>query len=307
MLTEEKVIDTCNISDAEIDQFNIWLSEYQIDIKKIIGKYRRSNHALSLDELVSEINLSLIKKREDLINYTKKEGGFNYANFKKSAFVYTRNLIKWSHLSTNNKSYVKRRDNNVFYDEEDGVKTSFDIALETQGFCPEDDPTHFVNIDVLSKYKDFLNNIKKYYDIFSETEIKVLSMLEVGMTEEKIANKLEVTRQAVNYTVHNIYKIIKSYINRDDVFGYGYRKVQKGHSSIEAFFTNGERHIGLDKEHSTLLKSFVLTNKYKFTLSEITQEINKICNSDYNTKQICSSLNVRSLNKFVVRKNQKNN
>lgn len=305
MLTEEKVIDTCNISDTEIDQFNIWLSEYQIDIKKIIGKYRRSNHALSLDELVSEINLSLIKKREDLINYTKKEGGFNHTNFKKSAFVYTRNLIKWSHLSTNNKSYVKRRDNNVFYDEEDGVKTSFDIALETQGFCPEDDPTHFVNIDVLSKYKDFLNNIKKYYDIFSETEIKVLSMLEVGMTEEKIANKLEVTRQAVNYTVHNIYKIIKSYINRDDVFGYGYRKVQKGHSSIEDFFTNGERHIGLDKEHSTLLKSFVLSNKYKFTLSEITQEINKICNSDYNTKQICSSLNVRSLNKFVVRKNQK--
>ncbi len=289
-------------SKKQVEQFNLWLDQYQIDLKKIIGKYRRSNHMLTHEELMSEINMSLLKKRNDLIKYITSNGEFNENNFKKSAFVYARNLVKWSHMSIRNSSYVRRRDDGVFYDEEDGFKTSFEIAVDTTGIDPNDDPNNIANKDILITYKDFLSNVRKYFDILSEGQVKVLSMLERGMTEEQIAKKLNVTRQAVNLTTHNIYKIIKSYVNPKEVFGDSYKKVQSGNQSISDFFT-GERQAGLDPKHSLLLKTLVLNNKGELTSKEICKKLNNLCDTNYSVKQISCSINVRKLNKFV-RKNR---
>lgn len=288
-------------SEEQVNQFNLWLEDYQVDLDKIIGKYRRNNHMLSHAEMLSEINIALLKKRSGLIEYTSNNGGFNHVNFKKSAFVYARNLVKWSHLSIRNNSFVKRRDDGVFYDNEDGFKTSFELAVDTMGSHPDDDPNNIVNQDVIVKYKDFFENIKNYYDILTENEIKVLSMLQKSMTEEEISNHLGVTRQAVNYTVHNIYKVIKSYVSSSEVFGYGYKKVQDGNSSISDFFSS-PRKVGLEPEHSSILKTLVLNNKGKMNYNEITEKLNKMCQTDYNVRQISASINVRKLNKFVNKK-----
>ena len=285
-------------SEEQVNQFNLWLEDYQADLNKIIGKYRRNNHMLTHEELLSEINIALLKKRNGLIEYTINNGGFNENNFKKSAFIYTRNLVKWSHLSIRNSSFVKRRDDGVFYDDEDGFKTSFEIAVDTMGAHPDDDPNNIANKDVILKYKDFLSNVKNYFDILSENEVKVLSMLEKSMTEEEISNKLGVTRQAVNYTVHNIYKTIKSYINPDEVFGHRFKRVQDGNSSISNFFTS-KRKVGLEPEHSSVLKTLVLNNKGELNSNEITKKLNKMCQTNYNVRQISTSLNVRRLSKFL--------
>ena len=288
-------------SEEQVNQFNIWLEEYQTDLRKIIGKYRRNNHMLLYEELLSEINIALLKKRNGLIEYTTKNGGFDHNNFKKSAFIYARNLVKWSHLSIRNNSFVKRRDDGVFYDDEDGFKTSFEIAVDTIGTHPDDDPNNIANKDVILKYKDFLENVKNYYDILTENEVKVLSMLQKNMKEEEIANHLDVTRQAVNYTVHNIYQTIRSYINSDEIFGYGYKKIQDGNSSISDFFTS-KKNVGLDPKHSCILKTLVLNHKNQLNNKEITKKLNKLCNSDYTTRQVSTSLNVRKLSKFLKKK-----
>jgi DNA-binding CsgD family transcriptional regulator len=288
-------------SEEQTNQFNLWLEDYQADLNKIIGKYRRNNHMLTHEELLSEINIALLKKRSGLIEYTVNNGGFNQNNFKKSAFIYTRNLVKWSHLSIRNSSFVKRRDDGVFYDDEDGFKTSFEIAVDTMGAHPDDDPNNIANKDVILKYKDFLSNVKNYFDILSENEVKVLSMLEKSMTEEEISNKLGVTRQAVNYACHNIYKTIKSYISSEEVFGHSYKKIQDGNSSISNFFTS-KRKVGLEPEHSSLLKTLVLNHKGELNSNEITKKLNKMCRTDYNVRQISTSLNVRKLSKFLRKK-----
>ena len=300
-LHEGKEKSSFKASEEQVAQFNIWLEDYQVDLNRIIGKYRRSGHMLTHEDLISEINIALLKKRDGLIEYTLNNGGFNEINFKKSAFVYARNLVKWSHMSIRNSSFVKRRDDGVFYDDEDGLKTSFELAVDTMGTDPDDDPNNITNKDIILKYKDFLSNLKNYFDILSENEVKVLSMLEKNMTEEEISSKLGVTRQAVNYATHNIYKTIKSYINPEEVFGHCYKKIQDGKSSISDFFTS-KRKVGLDSKHSCILKTLVLNHKNKLNNIEITKKLNELCKSNYTTKQVSTSLNVRKLSKFLRKK-----
>ena len=52
---------------AHIKKFDAFLERYQEDINRIIGKNRGSNHLMSHEELVSEVNLSFVKKRDELI------------------------------------------------------------------------------------------------------------------------------------------------------------------------------------------------------------------------------------------------
>ena len=282
----------------ELNQFNTWLENYQVDLAKIIGKYRGSNHMLSQEELLSEINTQLLKKRESLIKYTINEGGFNENSFKKSAFVYARNLIKWSHSSAKNKSYVKRRDDRSFFDKEDGLKTSFDLAVETKGANPEDDPDNFVNLEAISEFKNILSVIKKYYDILTEQEVKVLSMMELSLSEEDIANKLNVSRQAINFTTHNIYAKVKSFINPKEVFNSSFEKIQKGKSCINNFFQNSSGY-SITKPHSIFLKKLILNQPKLLTLEEATKKINKQFNLKYSKKQIACSLSKRKLYRFL--------
>ena len=67
--------------NSKIAQFEQYLSEYQEDLVKIIGKYRRNYHQLSAEEIASEANLRLIKGRDKIIeslgndfNQNKTEG-----------------------------------------------------------------------------------------------------------------------------------------------------------------------------------------------------------------------------------------
>ncbi len=95
-------------TEEQINQFNLWLQDFQTDIIKIVGKYRKSYHKLSSEEVISEINISLLKKRTGLIEYMIKNDGFHQQNFKRSAFVYSRNLISWTHSYMMNSCYVRK-------------------------------------------------------------------------------------------------------------------------------------------------------------------------------------------------------
>ena len=66
----------------EIDQkisesYDIWLAEFQPDIVRIIGKFRKNFHHLDLEEVASQANLALIKGKEKLIS--TYDGEFNYS------------------------------------------------------------------------------------------------------------------------------------------------------------------------------------------------------------------------------------
>jgi len=290
-----KILNTPEPSIQEVSKYNDWLVDFQKDIEKIISSKRFSSHSLSHDEVMSEVNMSLVNKRADLIHYMKENGGFNYNNFKKSAFVYARNLTKWSHGTAMKKSYVKRRDNGVYYDKEDGPKTAFELAVSTKGFNPEDDPNHFINIEQNKKISHCYDLIKKYYNILSSSEVKVFSMLEKGLTEKEMAKKLNVTRQAVNYCIQNLSEKITSHLKFNEIKDSSFQQVVSGKNSIHAFFSPEPHSNRIKSAHSTYLQEFIVFNPKKFTLQDVTNHINDKFKSSYTTKQICSSLNMRNL------------
>jgi len=120
---------------SESDLFDQYLIDYQPDLKRIIGKHRLPNHALGEDEVLSEINSYLLKKKEDIIAYRNEEKEvfeFTHIGFKKAAFTYAKNLIKWTHIRRNNTSYVKRRVD-VMHKTEDGEATTFEWLCDTLG------------------------------------------------------------------------------------------------------------------------------------------------------------------------------
>ena len=85
MSTQQDTVDL-----KKLKLFDDFLESFQGDLVKIIGKYKGESHPLDSDELLSEINLYLIKSREKIINYIGKN--FEYDSFKHTAFIYCRNF-----------------------------------------------------------------------------------------------------------------------------------------------------------------------------------------------------------------------
>lgn len=48
--------------------FDQYLVEFQEDIKRIVGKFKKSFHALSDEEIYSECNLHLLKNKEKILD-----------------------------------------------------------------------------------------------------------------------------------------------------------------------------------------------------------------------------------------------
>ena len=63
-----------------------------------------------------------------------------------------------------------------------------------------------------------------------------------------------------------------------------------------------KKNVGLDPKHSCILKTLVLNHKNQLNNKEITKKLNKLCKSDYTTRQVSTSLNVRKLSKFLKKK-----
>ena len=235
------------------DRFNLFLQNYQEDIKRIVGKYRYSSHLLEPEEVASRANLSLLKKREDILyGY---EGDFDKNAFSRVAYTYVRNIIGWSHTKEGNDKYVKNRLNST-HATEDGPKTSFEFAVATEG---HEEPG-FEAFDSNDKFTILLHVIKEYCHILTDGELKILSCLESGMTHEQISNKFEFTRQAVSHCAIRLFDKIKAHFSSDVLQDDVSYKVSEGNESINDFFSSKNGYIRIAGNDKELLRRFLLSN-----------------------------------------------
>ena len=144
----------------DFDLFDGYLENFQEDIKKIIGKYRRPNHHLSPEEVTSEVNHSLLEKRESIVS--NFEGEFTESIFKKIAYAFVRNVLKWSQWRIGRLS-LRRKENGhrVLYGRW-RQELAFDMALETPMVAGED---FYEDFDRNSKCKFLLKMVKDYCSI----------------------------------------------------------------------------------------------------------------------------------------------
>lgn len=274
------------------DLFNSFLQDYQEDIQKIIGKYRYNNHHLEKEEIASRANLSLMKKREDILyNY---EGDFDQNAFSKVAYTYVRNIIGWSHWREGNDKYVKNRLNSIHVTEE-GPKTSFDFAIETEGYEEEG----YEAFDSNEKFTTLLHVIKEYCHILTDGELKILSCLESGMTHEQISNKFEFTRQAVSHCALKLFDKIKAHFSADVLDDDVSYKVSEGNEAIKSFFSPTEGYIKFSDLDKKLLRKFLLSNIKLYSSDEAAK---RFMNGKYKSTQISTFCTKNRLNFCLVKK-----
>lgn len=272
------------------DFFNDCLQNFQEDIRRIIGKFRYNNHHLDIDEIASRANLMLVKKRDDILyGY---EGVFDENAFKKTAYVYSKNIIGWSHSKENNDKYVTQRSDNVV-NTDDGPKTSFELSVETEGYEEEG----FEAFDSNDKFKILLHVIKEYCHILTDGEMKILSCLESGMTHEEISIKFDITRQAVSHTALNLFEKIRSHFSSDFLRDDNSTKVSEGNEAIKEFFSRVD-YKSITEEDKSSLKKFLLSNIRRYTSREVSSLFKK---GEYNSYQILSFCNRNKLSFCLVK------
>ena len=261
---------------AQAEAFDEYLENYQESMVKIIGKHRRPNHLLSASDLIGECNLSIISKREEIIS--KLGDDFNEVNFQRMAYTFIRNVIRWTHYKISNSAYVRKRTNQEHITE-DGYKTSFDLALDLNGY--EED--FYEDFDRNSKCSFLLKMIKEYSSILTDKEVKVLSFLEKGATQYEIADALGVSHQAISLLSISVADKIKAHLKGNALCDNFYNEVSKGQKSISDFFTSDPKMSPMKDKDKPTLRKFLLENARAYNSKQASE---RFMNGKYSHRQI---------------------
>ena len=247
------------------DLFEQYLNDYQGDLKSVVGAYRMAHHHLTLSEIIADVNLSLYKKREAIMDHV--DGEFTYTDFCKVAYRYAVNLTKWS--AENYK--IKREKQfrlNKSHSTEEGIKSSFDYVIEFEGV---DDPD-FEEIFGSDQAQYFLKYVREYSQLLSPMELHIISLLEIGKNQYEIADHLGITHQGVSIALIKLAKKLRSNIKFD------YKEDGAPTNGLEcamAFFSHTSPYKSITQEDRVELLDYLLSNKGRYTVPEAASNFKK--------------------------------
>jgi len=280
------------LDSKKIDQFNNWLSEYQDDLNKIVGKYRLTYHALEHDEVISEINLGILKSYGKILSDPSRAIN-SQLEFNKMAYSYARNYIKWTAdgVSQKDKKYIeKRSDGTVDIDGEE--KTVFESVCETIGI----DDEFFQSLSESDKFQNLLSWIFDYSHFLSPNQKNILELILSGKNFDQIGDLLGVTHQAISFASIEMFNRIKNHVkvNINDSES-DKLKIKKGISAINNLFGEERSRPKLSPQDAQLIKSTLINNPSEYTLYDLENLINRRSN----WRQICVFTNRNKMHPFL--------
>jgi RNA polymerase sigma factor (sigma-70 family) len=291
----------CNHKNSDL--FDEFLTSYQEDIKKIVGRHRNSFHKLSFEDVVSEANLILLKGKRKILEACGKD--FDMILLKKVCFAYVKNAIIWSHYKEGkDKDYINKLDS-MHHSHEFGLITTFDLSLQTTSKEEFDDFYENNNPKESSErrenLKSFFDVLVKYTYLLTDTEISTISYLKKGLNCYEIASEIGVTHQAVSASVRNLNEKISSHFNLNKLSpSYISKEISSGHKALNNF--SKSCHEGFTKKDKSALRGFVIDNPSKFSCKEITS---LLFESRYSTRQLSSYLAKAKLSNFVLKSKER--
>lgn len=276
------------------DRFDEFLIEFQQDIKKIVGKFKKNFHALSDDEVYSECNLHLLKNKDRILESFSGEKDFTESEFKKIAYHYVKNETVWSHYRVAKKAYFARRTDGVIETDE-GSKSYFESIIDTHG-----EENKEIDNDKLFfgfNSKQFLRMLIKYSYLLNEQELRIISYIQLGLNLNQIAEKFDITHQAISFCFVNIQKKLKSHFNFNDVLNGGSAEaINKGSSNISSFFKK-RRSIDMVSEADRIkIRDFIINNPKLYTGKEINK---KLFGNKYYMPKIWGTIRSLKLSNFI--------
>ena len=216
-------------------EFYTYLSEFQEDIKKLINFKRRENHLMSVDEIASDLNMSLLKRKDKIISFRNENfDKFSFESFKFQVCSYIKNAVTWYHCrKKQEKFYCRREDYKAIT--EDGEKSSFELTSEKTGIESDFD------FDKNSKHKYFLKLIKNYSDYLTKNEVELLGHMLEGKKQIEMAADMGVTHQAVSFNIIRLEEKLKCRIKYNFLEDDSWNKIKKGQDAMKELFENEKR------------------------------------------------------------------
>ena len=282
------------MNSTKEDLFNEWLSEYQSDFAKIVGKYRLDRHPLSAEEIISEINIGILKKKDSLI-YGESSVMDCQSTFKKVAYAFARNFVSWTAdgVSLKDKKYLTLRKDGVVSTEDEGEISLFEYVSQTIG---SEDP-FFQKFNASKKFSNIMKWILLYSEFLNPHQKNLLELVVSGHKFNVIADLTNVTHQAISAAMIDIFDAIKSHV-KIDLLGDANdgQKIKEGHESVRYLFGK-ERVAERSSNKSDLDKilSLVVNNPKKFTVHDLELKLS----SRMSAKQICAYLCKNKHHKFL--------
>jgi len=245
-------------------KFDEYLVDFQLDLRKIIGAHRRPTHKKSLDEILSQVNLYLIKTKDYIIEKLGNE--FSRQNFCKMAYTYARNHVSWQQSNALNSKHVKNVADHL-HQTEDGPKTTFELVVEYQG----EEDSGFEDFDHSDKFKQILKDIREYSSLLTKTQLLYMRFVEVGFNYREIASHFNVTHQAVSHEMRDAFsKVSQAFkINLNDEEDS--HLISKGQQAMRDFFGT-ERERNFKKSDETPLIAFLLANPGKHSVGDVSKK-----------------------------------
>ena len=249
-------------------EFNDFITNYQPHLIRIVGKHRRPNHHLTSDEIISEVNVELLKNQEGIQekcadgSQTSEE---RQVVFRKLAYSYVRNIISWRQWAISDSNAVKKR-LDILHHTAEGVKSTFEVVSESYG--EKDDSIE--EWDSLAKMKHILRMVRSYSCLLTERELLVLRWYETGKLQEEIADRLGVTHQAISVMFSGICNKIQHSLNVDFSCDDTAHKVTAGHEAVASLFSPDGLREFCDADRAELVL-LVVNNRGEYTPKELTK------------------------------------
>lgn len=197
------------VSKKDAQTYNNLLAQFQADILYFIASLRRPGHALSVEEILAEVNYRLIRYSNTAI--TKNGEALTERGFSKLFCGTCKNVVRWTAkgASFSDVKYIRDKVPNRAVGENGDA--FFDFMCLKKGENHES----LTDSEKCDRVKNIKIWIEEYSDFLTDRELATFKSLSKGNGVEKIGEELGVSHQAISCLYKTLEQKIKANIKSE--------------------------------------------------------------------------------------------
>ena len=218
-------------SKKDIERYNELLSKFQSDILYFIASLRRPGHALSVEEILAEVNYRLIRYSNTAI--TKNGEALTDEGFSKLFCGTCKNVVRWTAKGATFSDIKYIRDKAANQTVNDSGDSFFESICRKKGENHE----ILIHSEKCDRVKNINIWIEEYSDFLTERELATFKSLSKGDGVQEIGEQLGVTHQAVSCLYKTLEQKIKANIKSELNSSSDATLIKRARKSINRIFT----------------------------------------------------------------------
>jgi RNA polymerase sigma factor (sigma-70 family) len=224
-----------SISNADLDTYDQLLCDFQPDLRFIVRKYRKNFHALSEEEIVSEINRRLIAYKDKYI--FQDDPHLHKDGFVRFAYTCAKNAVFWTAKGASKRDKTRNQCTTPFsFIEERGSDFDAQSFFAKNALNAAQEESFLDSAYPPAKINNIIKWITEYSDFLDERESIIFKKLMLGQTHQEISESIGVTRQMISLIATKIFEKIQDNIKIKINTDSSLVKLKKGLKAINYLF-----------------------------------------------------------------------